>query len=297
MRVQQSLAFFTLCALAQHLFHSYSFQGTSLSRSNQRVTRATISSPELSNKHKFVSVRNWMRYSDEEESEEEEEEEEEGEGDATVAVPVILPQEAETDALSLMKEGIKFPTTLNGTDVRIGIIMARWNADIITGLYKGVNESLTKCGVKPSNVFTTYVPGSFELPVTAKLLAMSKRVDAIICLGTLIKGDTMHFEYIAGATAEGIMKVSVENMMPVIFGVLTVLDKEQAILRSTGETNEGLSWGMSAVEMGLNRMQAMGMDKKRPASTATGKGFVVFNSSAVPTKNGTDAGNSTRKFF
>lgn len=199
--------------------------------------------------------------------------------------------------ISTIKEGLKMPENINGSDVRVGIIMARWNEDIITGLYKGVNESLTKCGVQASNVFTTYVPGSFELPITAKLLAMSKRVDAIICLGCLIKGDTMHFEYIAEATSQGIMRVSLDANIPVIFGVLTVLDKEQAIKRSVGEHNEGISWGLTAVEMGLNRMSALGMDaaaKKKVAASA----YVSFNSSVLPDGNET-ARNSTKpgKFF
>ena len=183
-------------------------------------------------------------------SDEEEDEEEGGEEGDEESVPTPNPI-IEDAPLSLFKEGIAFGTSLNGSDVRVGIIMARWNADVISGLYKGVNESLIACGVKPSNVFTTYVPGAFELPITAKFLAMSKRVDVIVCLGCLIKGDTMHFEYIASAASQGIMQVSIDSMIPVIFGVLTVLDKQQAVVRSTGEKNEGLSWGKSAVEMGL----------------------------------------------
>lgn len=130
---------------------------------------------------------------------------------------------------------------------------------------KGVNQSLQECGVLPSNVFTTYVPGAFEIPVTARLLSLSKRFDVIICLGCLIKGETMHFEYIAGATANGIMQVSLDSYVPCIFGVLTVLNKEQAIKRSQGEHNEGLSWGKSAVEMGLARMSALGFGQKAEA--------------------------------
>mmetsp|Transcript_31780 Transcript_31780/g.53608 ORF Transcript_31780/g.53608 Transcript_31780/m.53608 type:complete len:277 (-) Transcript_31780:427-1257(-) len=178
-----------------------------------------------------------------------------------------------TGDISAIKEGIKPPENLNGSDVRVGIIMSRWNADIITGLYQGVNESLTKCGVKPSNVFTTFVPGAYEMPVTAKLLAASKRVDVIINLGCLIKGDTMHFEYIAEAVTQGLMRVSLDTTVPCLFGVLTVLKKDQAIKRSTGDTNEGLSWGTSAVEMGLTRMAAMGMG-------VTGKG--VSSTEAAP---------------
>jgi len=167
--------------------------------------------------------------------------------------------------------------------------MARWNADVIQGLYKGVNESLTACGVLPSNVFSTYVPGAFELPITARFLAASKRVDVVICLGCLIKGETMHFEYIAQATANGIMQVALESYVPCIFGVLTVLNKEQAVARSTGTGNEGLSWGKSAVEMGLARMSALGMGKQQQQKGNPTTPFVNFNATmpAVPEKNST----------
>lgn len=222
---------------------------------------------------------------EEEDGEEDEEEEEESPSES------VQSDEAPSfgDDMSLFKEGIKFPTSLNGSDVRVGIIMARWNADVIQGLYKGVNESLTACGVLPSNVFSTYVPGAFELPITARFLAASKRVDVIICLGCLIKGDTMHFEYIAQATANGIMQVSLESYVPCIFGVLTVLNKDQAVVRSTGTGNEGLSWGKSAVEMGLARMSALGMGKQQ--SKVAGEGpspFVAFNGTLpIPAKNET----------
>jgi len=232
-----------------------------------------------------------VRGSDEEEGEEEGDDEED-------AVPTPNPViEDDSGVVSPFKEGISFPTSLNGSDVRVGIIMARWNADIIGGLYKGVNESLIACGVKPSNIFSTYVPGAYELPVTARLLAMSKRVDVIVCLGCLIKGDTMHFEYIASATAQGIMQVSLETLVPCIFGVLTVLDKQQAIVRSTGEKNEGLSWGSSAVEMGLNRMSALGVGVK-PTTDKSASAFVAFNGTAgaVPGSNKNETGKSGKKF-
>jgi 6,7-dimethyl-8-ribityllumazine synthase len=139
-----------------------------------------------------------------------------------------------------------------------------------------VNESLTTAGVKPSNVFTTYVPGAFEIPLTAKFLAASKRFDVIICLGCVIKGETMHFEYICQAASSGIMQVQLETMVPMIFGVLTVLNKEQAIARSTGTKNEGLSWGNTAVEMALARMSALGIGRT-PEKSASAS-FVAFNS-------------------
>ncbi len=97
----------------------------------------------------------------------------------------------------------------------------------------------------------------------------------------------MHFEYIAQATANGIMQVSLESYVPCIFGVLTVLNKDQAIKRSTGTTNEGLSWGKSAVEMGLARMSALGLDKI-PISQSTEKNQDLFskNDTAVPKSPG-----------
>lgn len=238
-----------LIALALLSLHALAFlSGVPLRRLPGRVLVAGAS--------RFCSVQQRVglssaavSLSDEEEEEEGGEEGEEGD-EETVQTPNPIIEDA---PLSLFKEGISFGSSVNGSDVRVGIIMARWNADVISGLYKGVNESLIACGVKPSNVFTTYVPGAFELPITAKFLAMSKRVDVIVCLGCLIKGDTMHFEYIASAASQGIMQVSIDSMIPVIFGVLTVLDKQQAVVRSTGEKNEGLSWGKSAVEMGLVR--------------------------------------------
>ena len=211
-------------------------------------------------------------------SDDDEEEEEETRPTFTTDAP----------ALSLEKEGITF-AALNGSDVRVGIIMSRWNADVVQALYKGVNESLLASGVKPTNIFSTYVPGAFELPLTARLLAASKRFDVIICLGCLIKGDTMHFEVIAQATANGIMQVGLESYVPIVFGVLTVYNKEQAVVRSTGEKNEGLGWGKTAVEMGLARMSAMGMGIKAKADD--GSAFVTFAS--TPPK----AANSSRKSF
>ena len=225
--------------------------------------------------------------------EDEEEDEEESAEESSESAAVIV-----EDGPSVFKEGIKFGASINGSDVRVGIIMARWNADIIQGLYKGVNESLSKAGVLPSNVFTTYVPGAFELPITAKFLAASKRVDVIICLGCLIKGDTMHFEYIAQATASGIMQVSLETYVPCIFGVLTVLNKEQAIIRSTGEKNEGLSWGTTAIEMGLARMSALGIGKAVMKDAEKQTPFVNFNATAPvqPKKEG-DSSKSSKKPF
>lgn len=95
----------------------------------------------------------------------------------------------------------------------------------------------------------------------AKLLAETGKFDAIICVGCLIKGETMHFECIAQASSSGIMGVQLEYATPCLFGVLTVLNKQQAIDRSTGQCNEGLSWGTSAVEMGLLKKKYLQFNK------------------------------------
>lgn len=123
--------------------------------------------------------------------------------------------------------------------------------------------------------------------MTAKFLTASKRFDVIICLGCLIKGETMHFEYISQATSSGIMQVALESFTPVIFGVLTVLNKQQAIHRSTGTTNEGLSWGRSAVEMGLARMSALGHGQQKKTATSS-KSFVTFQSQNGDAANGSE---------
>jgi len=223
---------------------------------------------------------------------EDEEDDEDEEGNGSVQeVPIV--SSTSNAGVELVK-GVFFPSALNGSDVRVGIIMTRWNPEIIQGLFKGVNESLTACGVRPEHVFATYVPGAFELPITAKLLAMSKRFDVILCLGCLIKGETMHFEYIAQATSSGIMQVGLDSLVPTVFGVLTVLTKEQAVKRSQGETNEGLSWGKTAVEMGLARMSALGMDKSKKQKSQQTSQFVTFKGMpSAPSSSSTDEGEQT----
>jgi len=142
--------------------------------------------------------------------------------------------------------------------MRIGIIRTRWNNEDVGNLVTGIREGLTKCKVKEANVFETSVPGSFELPLAARYLALSGTVDAIICCGVLIKGDTMHFEFIADAVAKGIMNVQIQTSVPIIFGVLTCNNDEQVKARSTGDNNHGVDWGMTAVEMALLRAEALG---------------------------------------
>jgi len=150
---------------------------------------------------------------------------------------------------------------LDGTDVRVGIIRTRWNDVHVTNLVDGAKKALKECKVDEDNIFETSVPGSFELPLATKLLAMSGTVDAIITAGVLIKGDTMHFEYICDATSKGLMNVGIQTNVPVVFGVLTCLNEDQVIARSIGDSNHGYDWGKTAVEMALLKNEAVGAGK------------------------------------
>ena len=118
-----------------------------------------------------------------------------------------------------------------------------------------------ECKVADANIFVKEVPGCYELPYAAKLLAMSGTVDAIVCCGVLIKGDTMHFEYISDAVSRGIMNVNIATLTPVVYGVLNCLDEGQVRKRSSGEDgghNHGEDWGKTAVEMAIMRREASG---------------------------------------
>ncbi|OAA64906.1 6,7-dimethyl-8-ribityllumazine synthase [Cordyceps fumosorosea ARSEF 2679] len=175
-----------------------------------------------------------------------------------------------------------------GAGLRIGIVHARWNATVIEPLVAGAKAKLLACGVKESNIVVQSCPGSWELPIAAQRLYAASQVqsssaaggssagdllasstadlsattpppaafDAIIAVGVLIKGETMHFEYIADAVSQGLMRVQLDTGVPVIFGVLTVLTDEQALSRAGVDGkghNHGEDWGLAAVEMGVKR--------------------------------------------
>ena len=146
------------------------------------------------------------------------------------------------------------PTEIRGSQVatgcRFAIVVSRFNEEITSGLLAGAHAALNDGGVADADVTIVHVPGAFEIPVAARQLAHTGRFDAVICLGCLIKGDTMHFEYIADAASHGIMNVSVATGVPVAFGVLTALTDEQALVRSApGEGNKGREAALAAIEM------------------------------------------------
>jgi 6,7-dimethyl-8-ribityllumazine synthase len=116
--------------------------------------------------------------------------------------------------------------------VRFAIVRSLFNADITSKLLSGAERGFAAAGISSSKVETFEVPGSFELPLAAKWLAESAKYDAIVCLGCVIRGETAHFEYVAGVAARGIAQVSLETGVPVIFGVLTTETHEQALERA-----------------------------------------------------------------
>ncbi|KAJ5083837.1 hypothetical protein N7456_013264 [Penicillium angulare] len=183
--------------------------------------------------------------------------------------------------------------THDGSGLRVAIIHARWNATIIDQLVAGAKKSLLAGGVTEENITVETVPGSYELPFGVQRLYAASQVqasstgegisatdllsastsdlskaptsspkkpfDAIIAIGVLIKGATMHFEYIADAVSHGLMRVQLDSGVPVIFGLLTVLTEEQGLERaglgSSGMHNHGEDWGSAAVELGVKRRE------------------------------------------
>jgi len=136
------------------------------------------------------------------------------------------------------------------TGRRFALVVSTFNKDITDGLLRGARSALTDAGASSADITVVRVPGAFEIPFTAHRLARTGRYDAVVCLGCVIKGDTMHFEYIASAVSHGIMAVSADTGVPVTFGVLTTLTEEQAVARSVdGPDNKGREAALSAVEM------------------------------------------------
>lgn len=154
----------------------------------------------------------------------------------------------------MSKNKIQFPDyKLKGKNIKVGVALARWNTEITGSLMQGVLQALKGTGIlHPGKNFAVLdVPGSYELPLAAQQLFKKEKVDVVIALGCLIKGETMHFEYIADAVSNGLMRVGLDAGKPVVFGVLTCLNEKQAKVRAIGKNNHGYGWGLTAVEMAL----------------------------------------------
>jgi len=135
-------------------------------------------------------------------------------------------------------------------NTRIGIVVSEWNDRITDSLLKGAEECLLEHGIAKENILVKHVPGSFELPLGAKWLLEFTDVDAVICIGCIIQGETRHFDFIAQAVADGIMKVGLKFAKPVIFSVLTCNNMIQAEDRAGGKHgNKGVEGAVSALKM------------------------------------------------
>lgn len=133
---------------------------------------------------------------------------------------------------------------------RFGVIVSEWNEEITESLYAGAIETLLKHGAKRENIFRKNVPGSFELPLGAQWLAQLDEIDAVICLGCVIQGETRHFDFICDAVAHGITEVGLKYNKPVIFGVLTPGNQQQALDRAGGKHgNKGDEAAITAIKM------------------------------------------------
>ena len=139
---------------------------------------------------------------------------------------------------------------LSGKGLKFGIVAARFNDFITARLLDGAVDALQRHGVVESDIEVVKVPGSYEIPFAAKMMAQTRKYNAVICLGAVIRGATPHFEYVSAEVSKGVAAVSMETGLPVIFGVLTTDTIEQAIERAgTKSGNKGWDAALSAIEM------------------------------------------------
>lgn len=151
----------------------------------------------------------------------------------------------------------KITGNLVATGLKFGIVTARFNDFINDKLLSGAIDALVRHGADENNIDTAWVPGAFEIPLVAQKMAKSGRYDAVICLGTVIRGSTTHYDYVCNEAAKGIGAVSLQTGVPVIFGVLTTENIEQAIERAgTKAGNKGAECAISAIEM-VNVLKAI----------------------------------------
>lgn len=140
--------------------------------------------------------------------------------------------------------------TMNGENLKIAIVTAEFNDFITDRLLDGAHKTLLKHGVRDDNIDLVYVPGAFELPLTAKTLAETKKYDSVITLGCVIRGSTTHYDYVCNEAAKGISNAGLSTGVPVIFGVITTENIEQAIDRAGAKVgNKGSEAAVTAIEM------------------------------------------------
>jgi len=177
---------------------------------------------------------------------------------APLLAPSLASRQSSLSVPRMAVKGIDFPE-LNGKDMRIGICYTRWNAEVVGKLREGTRSGLVdKCGVSADNIIEFEVPGSWELPVAARYMALAQKVDAVIAIGVLVKGETDHYDMIKDAACSALMTLQLETGIPVLNGILGCHTMDQAEARATGDNNHGVWWGQSAVEMATLRNTQMG---------------------------------------
>lgn len=134
--------------------------------------------------------------------------------------------------------------------MKVGIVASRFNEIIVTKLLGGAVDGLVRHGVEAENITAAWVPGAFEIPAVASRMAKSGKYDAVICVGAVIRGDTSHYDYVCNEVSKGIAHVGLETGVPVLFGILTTENIEQAISRAGSKSgNKGYDCALSAIEM------------------------------------------------
>ncbi len=141
--------------------------------------------------------------------------------------------------------------------MKVGIVASRFNEIIVNKLLSGAEDGLKRHGVDDNNITAAWVPGAFEIPLTASKMANSGKYDAIICLGAVIRGETTHYDYVCNEVSKGIAQVGLQSQIPVLFGIVTTENIEQAISRAGAKSgNKGYDCALSAIEM-VNLMDQM----------------------------------------
>ncbi|MBD3176771.1 MAG: 6,7-dimethyl-8-ribityllumazine synthase [Armatimonadia bacterium] len=143
-----------------------------------------------------------------------------------------------------------FEGHLDARGLRVGVVLSRFNSFVTTKLLDGARDALVRHGASEDDLAVAWVPGAFEVPLVAKKMAEGGQYDAVVCLGAVIRGDTPHFDYVAGESAKGIAQVALDTGVPVVYGIVTTEPLEQAIERAgTRMGNKGAEAAMTAIEM------------------------------------------------
>jgi 6,7-dimethyl-8-ribityllumazine synthase len=157
-----------------------------------------------------------------------------------------MPRREERD---VPQGGFSHEGGLDASGLRLAVVTARFNAAVTGALYDGCRDELAAQGLDIETLTAIEVPGCFELPIAAKTLAATGRYDAVICLGAIIRGDTPHFEFVSSETASGLQRAALDTGVPVVFGVLTTDNEEQALARVGGQEHKGREAALTAIEM------------------------------------------------